>query len=206
MIEAFERLHLLDLVARRGSAPGRRCRGGRRRSCPGRPGRRSGSGRRSWRSTIAGVSLADLGARVDDVQEHGVQVVAAVGGQVGADLAPLAEEGVAARSTGRRRSACPAWGRRGRTRTTRGQPVDLGLELGRGRRPDRARSSLRDQLGDPRVAAGAASFSTTSRGTVRGSIGPASIASRNAHGPGRPAGQQALGRGLDVVGHAADRS
>ena len=41
-------------------------------------------------------SLADLGAGVDDVQEHGLQVVAAVGGQVGPDLAPLAEEGMTA--------------------------------------------------------------------------------------------------------------
>ena len=43
-----------------------------------------------------GVALADLGAGIDDVQEHRLQVVAAVGRQVGPDLAPLAEEGVAA--------------------------------------------------------------------------------------------------------------
>lgn len=40
-------------------------------------------------------AFADFGARVHDVEEHAAEVVALVGGEVGADLAALAEEGVA---------------------------------------------------------------------------------------------------------------
>ena len=69
-------------------------------------------------------ALADLGAGVDDVQEHRLQVVAAVGGQVGPDLSPLAEEGVAA-STLLVEDLLARLGNAGAGANDGGQPVDL---------------------------------------------------------------------------------
>ena len=86
-------------------------------------------------------SFANLGAGVDDVEEHRVEVVAAVGGQVGPDLSSLAEESMTAGTL----LVEDLLARLGNARAGTddgGQAVDLGVQLGRGGGLDRARTDV----------------------------------------------------------------
>ena len=121
-------------------------------------------------------ALADLGRGVDDVQQHGVEVVAAVGGQVGSDLASLAEEGVASRARPVEEGLARL-GHAGAGSHRGGQAVDLGAEVRRGGRPDRAEQAG-EARGQVRVAEHGELLDHLAGHGLR-IDGPASIASTN---------------------------
>ena len=77
----------------------------------------------------AGESFANLGAGVDDIQEHRVEVVAPVSCQVGADISALAEKQMAAGAL-LFKDLLARLGDSGAFTNDGGQPIDPGVQLG----------------------------------------------------------------------------